>query len=450
MLSHDRRVVLVALVAGLPAVAVAIALLWVSMSPLEAARSGGTAAGENLTLILRLALTVLIVGTWLFGATALRGRVARPLQTISNLLAALREGDFSIRARDGGADDALSSVMLELNMLADTLRSQRLGAQEATALLRAVMAEIDVGIFAFDSAQRLALVNKYGERLLGQAGDALLGRSAGDLGLEAVLDARPGVHELAFLGGMGRWEVRRTRFWQGGIPHDLLVLADVSQPLREQEREAWQRLIRVIGHELNNSLAPIKSISGSLDSLLSRDPPPDDWRDDMHRGLSIIGARADALSRFTSAYARLARLPAPTRRSVNLGPLLQRVVDLETRMRVTLQQGPDVLLSADPDQLEQLFINIVRNAADAAMETRGAVIASWTRADSVVEITVEDEGPGLQNTSNLFVPFFTTKPGGSGIGLALSRHIAEAHGGAITLENRADARGARATVRLRV
>jgi nitrogen fixation/metabolism regulation signal transduction histidine kinase len=278
----------------------------------------------------------------------------------------------------------------------------------------------------------------------------LLGRSAGDLGLEAVLDARPGVHELAFLGGMGRWEVRRTRFWQGGIPHDLLVLADVSQPLREQEREAWQRLIRVIGHELNNSLAPIKSISGSLDSLLSRDPPPDDWRDDMHRGLSIIGARADALSRFTSAYARLARLPAPTRRSVNLGPLLQRVVDLETRMRVTLQQGPDVLLSADPDQLEQLFINIVRNAADAAMETRGAVIASWTRADSVVEITVEDEGPGLQNTSNLFVPFFTTKPGGSGIGLALSRHIAEAHGGAITLENRADARGARATVRLRV
>ncbi|HEY6360718.1 MAG TPA: ATP-binding protein [Vicinamibacterales bacterium] len=438
MLSHDRRVVVVALAAGLPAVVLAAALLWLPTSV------GGLHLGA------RLALGVLIVGAWLLGATALRGRVARPLQTISNLLAALREGDFSIRARDGGADDALSSVMLELNMLADTLRSQRLGAQEATALLRAVMAEIDVAIFAFDGAQRLALVNKYGERLLGQAGDALLGRGADDLGLEAVLDARPGVHDLAFPGGMGRWEVRRTRFWQGGAPHDLLVLADVSQPLREQEREAWQRLIRVIGHELNNSLAPIKSISGSLESLLSRDPPPADWRDDMHRGLSIIGARADALSRFTTAYARLARLPAPTRRSISLGPLLQRVVDLETRVRVTLQQGPEVLLSADPDQLEQLLINIVRNAADAAMETRGAVTARWTRADSMVEITVEDEGPGLQNTSNLFVPFFTTKPGGSGIGLALSRHIAEAHGGALTLENRAGARGARATVRLRL
>jgi len=443
-LPHDRRVALVGLATGLPAVALAIVLLWLPPS------GGGLASATGLHPILRIALTAVVVIAWLSGATLLEKRVARPLQTISNLVAALREGDFSIRARNGRSDDALGAVMLEINMLAETLRSERLGAHEATALLRAVMAEIDVGIFAFDSAQRLALVNRYGERLLAQAGDLLLGRGADQLGLQPVLDARPGVHELTFPGGTGRWEVRRTRFWQGGIPHHLLVLADVSQPLREQEREAWQRLIRVIGHELNNSLAPIKSISGSLESLLSRDPPPADWREDMHRGLSVIGSRADALSRFTTAYAQLARLPAPTRRSISLGPLLQRVVDLETRMPVAVRHGPDVVLSADPDQLEQLLINIVRNAADAAMETRGGVTVSWTRADSAVEITIEDEGPGVQNSSNLFVPFFTTKPGGSGIGLALSRHIAEAHGGALTLENRADARGARATVKLRV
>jgi two-component system, NtrC family, nitrogen regulation sensor histidine kinase NtrY len=444
--SHDRRVALVALAAGFPAVVVALFVLW--FPPFGT--TGRVFSAEGLQLIVRIALTALVLVAWASGATMVQRRVARPLQTISNLVAALREGDFSIRARDGRSSDALGAVMLEINMLAETLRSQRLGAQEATALLRAVMAEIDVAIFAFDSGQRLALVNKYGERLLGQPGDSLVGRRADELALQSVLDATPGVRELTFPGGAGRWEVRRTRFWQGGIPHDLLVLADVSQPLREQEREAWQRLIRVIGHELNNSLAPIKSISGSLESLLARDPPPPDWREDMNRGLSVIGSRADALSRFTTAYARLARLPPPARRTVDLGPLLQRVIDLETRIRVTVRQGPDVVLSADPDQLEQLLINIVRNAADAAIETRGGVTASWTRVDSTVEITVEDEGLGVQNTSNLFVPFFTTKPGGSGIGLALSRHIAEAHGGALTLANREDARGARATVKLRV
>ena len=443
MPSHDRRVVLVALAAGVPAIAAAVALLWLPFQGLWLPPTGGS-------LLWRLAATVLIVAAWLLGAAALRTRVVHPLQTIANLLAALREGDFSIRARDGSGGDALGVVMLEINMLADTLRAQRLGAQEATALLRAVMAEIDVAIFAFDSARRLVLVNRYGERLLGRGGETLVGRDAADLGLDEVMDADPGVRGIAFPGGMGRWEVRRTRFWQGGIPHDLLVLADVSQPLREQEREAWQRLIRVIGHELNNSLAPIKSISGSLDSLLTRDPLPDDWRDDVRRGLSVIGSRADALSRFTTAYARLARLPAPNRRTISLAPLIQRVIDLETRVRVAVEPGPDVTLSADPDQLEQLLINIVRNAADAALETRGAVTASWVRVDSMVEVRIDDEGPGVQNTSNLFVPFFTTKPGGSGIGLALSRHIAEAHGGALSLENRPDGRGARAIVRLRI
>jgi signal transduction histidine kinase len=338
--------------------------------------------------------------------------------------------------------------MLEINTLAETLRTQRLGAQEATVLLRAVMAEIDVAIFAFDSEKRLVLVNRYGARLLGRDAAELIGHPADDLGLQGAVTDAAAIQDLSFPGGAGRWEIRRTKFWQGGIPHELFALSDLSQPLREQERLAWRRLIRVIGHELNNSLAPIKSIAGSLESLLDRDPPPDDWRDDMQRGLAVIASRADALSRFTTAYARLARLPAPTRRVFDFGPLVRRVVALESRLPVAIDGSPELAITADADQLEQLLINLLRNAVDAALETGGGVQVGWTSQYHTLEVRIEDEGPGVQNTGNLFVPFFTTKAGGSGIGLVLSRQIAEGHGGSLMLENRPDKRGTRATLRL--
>jgi nitrogen fixation/metabolism regulation signal transduction histidine kinase len=431
-LSYDRRVTLLALGTGLPALAVALALLWVS----------------GYSWLVNMTIGLLVVGSWLFLSLLLRDRIVRPLQTVSNLLAALREDDFSIRARVAVSDDALGHVMLEVNTLAETLRSQRLGAQEATALLRAVMAEIDVAIFAFDGEQRLVLANRYGARLLGRDALELIGRPADELGLDAALHSSSGLQDLTFPGGTGRWEIRRTKFWQGGAPHELLVLSDLSQPLREQEREAWKRLIRVIGHELNNSLAPIKSIAGSLESLLGRTPAPDDWRDDMQRGLSVIAARADALSRFTAAYARLARLPPPNKKPVDFAALMRRLVTLESRLPIALVQGPHVTISADADQLEQALINLLRNAVDAALETGGRVCTGWDAADHTIEVWVDDEGPGLQSTANLFVPFFTTKVGGTGIGLVLSRQIAEGHGGTLSLENRADRRGTRATLRL--
>jgi signal transduction histidine kinase len=307
------------------------------------------------------------------------------------------------------------------------------------------MAEIEVAVFAFDSERRLRLTNRFGERLLGAPEPRLLGRDAAELGLEAFLkpDA-PRLADASFPGGSGRWEVRQSTFRQGGLPHHLLVLADVSQPLREQERQAWQRLIRVLGHELNNSLAPIQSLAGSLESLLDREQPPADWRADMHRGLGIISARAEALSRFTGGYAKLARLPAPTPAPVDLTSLLARVAALETRLAVRVREGPPLTIRADRDQLEQLLINLVRNGVDASLETGGCVEMGWTRVGGTsprAEIWVEDGGPGLPNSANLFVPFFTTKPSGSGIGLALSRQIAEAHGGSLTLENRSPRSG---------
>jgi nitrogen fixation/metabolism regulation signal transduction histidine kinase len=340
-------------------------------------------------------------------------------------------------------------VMLEVNVLASTLHDQRLGALEAGALLRTVMVEIDVAVFTFDGGQTLRLVNRAGERLLAQPAEQLLGRTATDLGLAHCLEGlSPRIADAAFPGGAGRYEVRRTTFRQDGRPHQLLVLADVSRPLRDEERQAWQRLIRVIGHEINNSLAPIKSIAGSLESMLARDERPADLDDDMKRGLAVIAARSDSLSRFTTAYARLAKLPAPRLDSVQVPELVRRVAGLETRLTVGGEPGPDLVIRADPDQLEQLLINVVRNAVDAALQTHGGVRVGWKRVGPTLDLWVDDEGTGLTNAGNLFVPFFTTKPGGSGIGLVLSRQIAEAHGGSLTLENRVDRQGCRAHLRL--
>ncbi|HWZ85184.1 MAG TPA: PAS domain-containing sensor histidine kinase, partial [Thermoanaerobaculia bacterium] len=315
-LAHDRRVVLLALGAALPAVVTALGILWTG----------------DYTAKVRWTLTVFVVVAWLAFTQALRERVVRPLQTVSNLLAAMREEDFSIRARGARPDDSLGEVLVEVNALAETLREQRLGALEATALLSKVMAEIAVAVFAFDDAGQLRLVNRFGERLLGQSEPRLRGRRADELGLAAFLEeGAPQILEASFPGGAGRWEIRQTVFRLGGAPHRLLVLADVSRPLREEERQAWQRLIRVLGHELNNSLAPIQSIAGSLQTLAGAAAPPEDWRSDLRQGLAVIASRAEALSRFTTAYTRLAKLPPPRKAPVALEPLTRRVAGLETR-----------------------------------------------------------------------------------------------------------------------
>ena len=432
-MTHEQRIFWTALAAGMPGSLAVLGILWF----------GDYSAKVQWTF------SILILAVWWGFAFAARERTVTPLQTLANLLEALREGDYSIRARRPSTDDALGEVMLEVNKLGDLLRTARFDAVDATALLEKVIEEIDVAVFTFDETATLRLVNRAGERMMAQPSARLIGRTAENLGLADLLEgAHSRTFERSFPGQTGRWHCRRSTFREGGLPNQLLVLSDLSKALREEERQAWQRLIRVLGHELNNSLAPIKSTASTLSRVLRRKDRHEGWREDAERGLEMIAERCASLNRFVAAYSRLARLPSPTMRPVLVGPLVRRVVSFETRLPVTVLEGPETSVEADADQLEQLLINLLKNGVDAALETGGGVRIGWSSTEGGLEVVISDDGPGLPPTQNLFVPFFTTKPGGTGIGLVLCRQIAEAHGGTLSLENRSDGTGCEARLRL--
>lgn len=420
------------LLSGMLPTAVAVLMLWRSELP----RS------------LRFGSVALVVAVWFGLALFVHARSRYRLRTLSNLVAALREGDYSFRVRDISRKDPFSEVVTELNLLAATLRQQRVEDLEATALVRKVMAEIDVAVFAFDASDHLRQVNIAGEKLLGEE-TALLGKTASDLGLEDCLAGSPArTVELDIGGTTCRWEMRRGTFRQHGRPNHLLVLSDVSRALHAEELAAWKRLIRVIGHELNNSLAPITSLAGSLERLVDRDPLPEDWRSDLGRGLQVIESRVGMLNRFMGDCSRLAKLPEPAITTVDLGSCVRNAAALEERLAVAVGDGRSVEVAADQAQIEQVLINLIKNAVEASLETGGSVEILWSSDAAMAEVVIRDDGPGLPESGNLFVPFFTTKEDGSGIGLFLSRQIVEAHNGSVTVRNREDEQGCEAILRI--
>src|SRR5260221_5971710 len=307
-LSFDARIMLMALLISLPGAIVAEIFLWVGDHSIE----------------LKWTITLFIALAWIIGCSMLHGQVIRPLQTLSNMVAAIREEDFSFRLRGGGREDSLADLIFEINALALRLQHQKVSALEATALLKKVMMEIDVAVFTFDQQQRLRIVNRAGEQLMGRIAPRMLGLTAEELGLQEFLQAPgPQTVQMTFPGKHGRWAISHTSFRENGVPHQLLIVSDLSRALREEERQAWQRLIRVLGHELNNSLWPIKSIAGTLGSLTGRASLPEDIAQDRRQGLRVIENRVESLNRFMQAYTQLARMPAPTRARIEIGPRAQ-------------------------------------------------------------------------------------------------------------------------------
>ncbi len=446
-LSFDRRLGL--WVAGL-------VLPWVvgaGIATWAATTSMGSALGVT-------ALAATFAGVLL---SVLFEQITRPLQTLSNVVAALSEDDFSFRARGGRRDDSLGDLALEVNALASTLQTQRNTARDALTLAERVMAAMQTPVLAFSAEGNLRLLNAAAEISLGLPRAECVGKTAAALHLAPLLQLPDGTtHTHRSATGEVRWVLRRSSFRLAGLPHTLVVLSDVDAALREEERVAWQRLIRVLSHEINNSLTPITSVAGSLRVSLPVLSPgvgdavlAGDVLAGLRRGLTLIEDRAFSLHRFLQGYQQLTRLPRPVQQQVSLQALVARVVALESRVPVEMLPGPAVLINVDAAQIEQLLINLLRNAAEAALlvPTTGVkprVWLEWEVLDRELFLRVQDNGPGLSDLANLFVPFYTTKPGGSGIGLVLAQQIAQAHQGSLTLSNRGDGPGCVAELRLPV
>ncbi|TVS13124.1 MAG: HAMP domain-containing protein [Wenzhouxiangella sp.] len=404
--------------------------------------------GSSLLGFPAWAAVVVLVATVAVMAWTIPGRILVPLVSLSSVLDAVRSGDYAQRLRADRAGIA-GELAASVNLLSETLRQREGSRREADALLAKLLHEIDLAIFTFDDQGCLVLANPAARALVGlRLGPGVEARSL-ELHDYLVRDVTEPVH-LVFPGGAGRFLVRRRPFRIEGRAHCLLVLTNAEAALGAERREAWQSLVRVLGHEINNSLTPIKSIAQTMadaaaDQRSAGGCPQDSV--EMVEGLNLIAARADTLGRFVAGYAALARLPESETRRIELGELVERVTEMETRFKVR-RSGPDITVQADPDQLEQALINLVKNAVDAVQDCGDEVMIRWRQHRATVEIEVVDNGPGPPDSDNLFVPFFTTKPGGSGIGLLLSRRIAELHGGSLSLVQRQDAPGAVARLSL--
>ncbi len=394
-------------------------------------------------IVLLLCVLVLTAALWRWQ----QRDAGQRLRTFGGLLDALREGDYSVRAAQDARD--ADGLLARFNALAQRLQDEQRDSHESLQLLSKTLAALDGAVFAFEQDQRLRLINPAGERLLGIAAQQAIGQSAQALGLAALFDVPSGsIQAHAFAGQQGRWQIGHAALRSRSQAGRLLLVQPMERALREEEAQAFRRLLRVLSHEINNSLTPIASIADTLARLLAAAPQALDaeLHADLHNGLGVIEQRSAALQRFLGGYARLARLPAPVPAPVALAPLCARVQRLLDDARVQVEVAPSLHACADADQLEQVLINLLRNALEAGGSAPVTLRASADGAS--VSIEVCDGGAGLPPSDNLFVPFFTTKPGGSGIGLVLSRQILEAQGGSLSLEARTDAQGSVATLRL--
>lgn len=434
-LAFENRLCLLVLAGGLPSLtAAAVAILYLPLSPYPKA------------LLLSL-LTVILVAC----AAVVRSRVRFHLLTLVNLTEAVRLGEYMLRGSQANRNDAMGSLVANINAISGALQQQRVETQETRHLLNKVLSEVDVAILAFDKSLELRLANNMALRLLALEEHEAIGKSSSTLGMDFLLsddDAPSEAFEYDFPGASGTWRVQRSQHLERGNSFRLLFIVDLRAALRAKELNIWKRLIQVISHEVNNSITPIISLSATAQSLLSDVNLDDELAGELNGALELIAQRSQHLHYFVRRYAEMARLPAPNKILTDISPLLSRLPSLVSDTRVTLDLPPGPLLAyCDPIQLDLVLVNLMKNAREAMLEA-GVISVRGREERGFWHVEISDEGVGVINRANLFVPFYSTKKNGNGIGLIVSRQIVESHGGSLGLRNRSDRSGCIAEIRL--
>jgi len=416
-----------------------LALPWMALSIYEHIFEPVSAPLANVLFFLFFIYSLIVLGSlWKITHST--------FYSLANLVRSIRNGDYSQRAANTSLNDPLGSLKEEINQLADALQQNRLTTLENDFLVQHLIDKLEIGVLILDEAHVLAMANPAFSRLYEKPISELAGKTPDELGLKDALSGNSGpTHWINFPKRSSRYLVHHTEFRQDGRARTLFLFTDLKNPLREEERTAWRRLIRVMGHELNNSLTPIISLTSSLKTRIPASGMDEANAADYAEALDIVTSRATHLSNFVQSYSRLAKLPEPKRESIPLSKLFGRVANLENNLRIVVAKDPECFIYADPAQVENLFINLIKNAIEAMGEDPGGIHIGWKRLATEVSIWVDDEGPGLAGMENLFVPFYSTKPNGNGIGLIFCREIAEANGGSIELLNRPEG-GCRALI----
>lgn len=433
--AHENKLLYLALFIGLvPTVCLFVALFFLSFS----------VAAKVLLMFFLLIMVI-------YGAFAIRQKVVFQLRTSTNLMESMSYGDHSVRARESSADGVLGEYNHMFNKLSVSLAEQRLHSKEHQILLNKVITQIDVAVIAVDDKSGITLMNPNAEKLFRCRFEEVENWPVSRLGLQNVVAGEHRkVVEFEIEHGKKKVYIYTDEYYEKGVKHKLVFITDIQHILRDEEYLVWQKLLRVLSHEINNSLAPIASISETLARLLKQPVDAEHFEQelkaDVQEGLSVITERSNSLNNFIKRYQELTKLPLPDKKLFNLAVLIKAIVALFHENTIS-SSGPDLMVYGDEDQIQQVLVNLVKNAVQAiAKDSESALAITWDKYDNDVNIKVVDQGTGISNLDNIFVPFYTTKEEGSGIGLVLSRQIVNNHGGDLTLANRTDRQGVEATI----
>ena len=396
----------------------------------------------NASILAIITAVIVILLPYSYYAWRVKNAMITPLFGLSASLEAVRHEDYSMRAHPKFKSGAVKSLSDEVNLMAEDLRLRKLHYDQQAVLVLNLIEQLATPIAVFDQNGRLDHANDAFSIWIGQPWQQAKLLSAHALGL--LFDDTDKQHILWQIKDKdiaSQWQLRHSGFAMIGSTYQLVVLTNIEQVINETERGAWHKMTRVLSHEINNSLSPIKSLAQSLVDVFTQHST-----DTLAiEALEVIASRSDNLMQFVNRYASLNQQFDIKTETLHCATLLAKVTALFDH--AVLVDAGEQTINADPILLEQVVINLIKNAIEASPK-ESPVKVKVHQGSRSTKIVIEDSGSGIANPDNLFVPFYTTKDKGKGIGLALSRNMVEQQGGRLTLQNRSQEQGAVAIINI--